>query len=524
MPDAAVNGDGVSTAAGHPVELGGTLSLDDVVSVARGAPVRLSDSARQRIAVSREVVERAVSSGAIVYGVTTGFGSLADIMLTPSDATALQHSLLRSHAVAVGPELSAEEVRAMLVLRAHLLALGHSGVRLEVAERFVALLDHGILPIVPEQGSLGASGDLAPLAHLALGAVGEGKVHYGGEVVPARDALARVGLEPLELRAKEGLALINGTQGMTAIGALAAAKALNLAKSADIAAALTIEGILGTDQAFDARVIGLRPHPGQQASAENLVRLLAGSEVLASHRESHHIVQDAYSIRCAPQVHGAFRDVLANTIRTLSYEFAAVSDNPIVLPDDDEILSCGNFHGQPVGHACDSLAAACVGLASISERRLFRLLDTKTSNGLPPFLVGQAGVNSGFMVCQYTAASLVSESKSLAHPATIDSIPSSAGQEDHVSMGMIAARHARDCVRNTGAVIALEVLAAAQACDLRAPLRPSPGSSAAVRALRELVAPLEADRELKPDVDAVIGFVSGGALVQAVEHEIGVLR
>jgi histidine ammonia-lyase len=324
--------------------------------------------------------------------------------------------------------------------------------------------------------------------------------------------------------AKEGLALINGTQGMTAIGSLAAARGRVLAKSADIAAALTIEGILGTDRAFDLRVVGLRPHPGQQASAENLLRLLDGSEILSSHLHSYHIVQDAYSIRCAPQVHGAFRDVLANTIRTLEYELAAVSDNPIVLSDDDEILSCGNFHGQPVAHACDSLAAAAVGLASISERRLYRLLDLKTSNGLPPFLAERAGVNSGFMVCQYTAASLVSESKSLAHPATVDSITSSAGQEDHVSMGMIAARHARECVRNAEAVVALEVLAAAQAIDLRAPLRPSSAAAGAVRAVRAVVAHLEDDRELKPDVDACIELVSSGALVEAVEQEIGVLR
>lgn len=311
---------------------------------------------------------------------------------------------------------------------------------------------------------------------------------------------------------------------MTAIGALAAEHGWTLAKSADIAAALTIEGILGTDRAFDLRVVGLRPHPGQQASAENLLRLLAGSEILSSHRHDDHIVQDAYSIRCAPQVHGAFRDVLANTVRTLEYELAAVSDNPIVLADDDEILSCGNFHGQPVAHACDSLAAASVGLASISERRLYRLLDPKTSNGLPPFLVQKAGINSGFMVCQYTAASLVSESKGLAHPATVDSITSSAGQEDHVSMGMIAARHARDCVRNADTVVALEVLAAAQACDLRSPLRTSHAAAAAVGAVRSVVAHLEADRELKGDVDAVIELVSSGALVDAVEQEIGVLR
>jgi histidine ammonia-lyase len=520
MSDVAVNGDGAIDA----VVLGGTLTIADVVAVAHGAPVRFGDGVPSRIEASRAVVERAVSSGAVVYGVTTGFGSLADVRLAPEDATALQHALLRSHAVAVGPELSEEEVRAMLGLRAHVLGLGHSGVRLELAERFVDMIRFGILPVVPEQGSLGASGDLAPLAHLALGAVGEGRVHLGGTEMSGAEALSRCGLPPLVLVAKEGLALINGTQGMTAIGVLAAARGGILAKSADIAAALTIEGIFGTDRAFDLRVVGLRPHPGQQASAENLLRLLEDSEILSSHLHSQHIVQDAYSIRCAPQVHGAFRDVLANTIRTLECELAAVSDNPIVLTDDDEILSCGNFHGQPVAHACDSLAAASVGLASISERRLYRLLDPKTSNGLPPFLVENAGVNSGFMVCQYTAASLVSESKSLAHPAAVDSITSSAGQEDHVSMGMIAARHARECVRNAEAVVAFEVLAATQACDLRSPLRTSPATAAAVRAVRSVVEPLAGDRELKPDVDAVIELVSSGALVEAVEQEIGVLR
>jgi histidine ammonia-lyase len=520
MSQQAVNGDGRASV----VDLGDRLTISDIISVARGAAAAFDDDARARIASSRSVVERAVSSGDVIYGVTTGFGALADVRLTPEEARGLQHALLRTHAVGVGAELSPEEVRAMLALRAHVLGLGYSGVRLEVAERFIDMLRFGILPVVPEQGSLGASGDLAPLAHLALGAVGEGRVHFGGVEMDASEALSRCGLAPLHLAAKEGLALINGTQGMTAIGILAAARAGVLAKSADISAALTIEGILGTDRAFDLRVVGLRPHPGQRASAENLLRLLEGSEILSSHLHSQHIVQDAYSIRCAPQVHGAFRDVLSNTVRTLEYEVAAVSDNPIVLAEDDAILSCGNFHGQPVGHACDSLAAACVGLASISERRLYRLLDPKTSNGLPPFLVEHAGVNSGFMVCQYTAASLVSESKSLAHPATVDSITSSAGQEDHVSMGMIAARHARECVRNAETVIALEVLAAAQACDLRSPLRPSAATAAAVRCVRSVIAHLGDDRWLKPDVDAAIELVSSGALVGAVESEIGVLR
>ncbi len=496
-----------------------------MIAVASGAPARFGPGCAERIESSRAVVETALSSGAVVYGVTTGFGSLADVRLTAEHASALQHGLVRSHAVAVGPELSAAEVRAMLALRAHVLALGCSGVRLEVAGRFLELLEKDILPVVPEQGSLGASGDLAPLAHLALGAMGEGKVRVrGGEPVPAAEALAAAGLPPLSLEAKEGLALINGTQGMTAIGVLVAGRARRLAKTADLAAAVTIEAILGTDRAFDPRVVGLRPHPGQQASARNLVRLLAESEVLASHRESQHIVQDAYSIRCAPQVHGAMRDVLHNTIATLEIELASISDNPIVLTADGEILSCGNFHGQPVAHACDSLAAALVGLASISERRLYRLLDSKTSNGLPPFLVGEAGVNSGFMVCQYTAASLVSESKSLAHPATVDSITSSAGQEDHVSMGMIAARHARECATNAEAVVALELLAACQALELRAPLKPAPATAAALRALRRHIAHLDHDRELKPDVDAAIELVRTGEVLAAVEEAIGELE
>jgi histidine ammonia-lyase len=305
---------------------------------------------------------------------------------------------------------------------------------------------------------------------------------------------------------------------------LAAWRAGRLAKIADISAALTIEAILGTDRAFDPRVVGLRPHPGQLASARNLMRLLAGSEILSSHRKSDHIVQDAYSIRCAPQVHGAFRDVVRHSAETLEIELASVSDNPVVLTETGEILSGGNFHGQPVALACDALAAATVGLASISERRLFRLLDPKTSNGLPAFLVGEAGVNSGFMVCQYTAASLVSEMKSLAHPAAVDSITSSAGQEDHVSMGMIAARHARECLRDAEAAIAMEVLSAAQACDLRAPLLAGTASRAAIASLRRVVPTLVHDRALKPDVDATIALLRSGELITAVEGEIGPLE
>jgi histidine ammonia-lyase len=505
------------------VELGGGLRLEDVEAVARGAPVRLAPGAAERVRRSREVIERLVEQGATVYGVTTGFGALAQVRLEPARASALQHGLLRSHAVGVGPELSDEEVRAMLALRAQVLALGFSGVRLIVIERLLDLLAHDVLPCVPEQGSLGASGDLAPLAHLALPLVGEGEVRLRGERLPASTALARLGLEPLRLEAKEGLALVNGTQAMTAVGCLATARAERLARSADVAAACTIEGILGTDRAFDPRVVALRPHPGQQASAANLRRLLAGSEVVASHRDSPHLVQDAYSLRCAPQVHGAFRDACARARTTLEIELRSVSDNPVVLADDGETASGGNFHGQPVALVLDGLAAAAVGLASISERRLYRLLDPASSNGLPAFLVGEAGLNSGFMVCQYTAASLVSECKSLAHPAAADSIPSSAGQEDHVSMGMTAARHARVCVEAAETVVALELLAAAQACELRAPLRLAPGSAAAVRALRDVAPALDEDRLLKPDVDAAVELVRSGRLLEAVESAVGPL-
>jgi histidine ammonia-lyase len=509
-----------------PVMIGEGLTFDDVLAVVHGEEVRLPAAALARVHAARSVIERKVAGGETVYGVTTGLGSLANVRLQPEEARALQLGLLRSHAVAVGPPLSASETRAMLLLRAHVLALGHSGVRPEVIARLLDLLNRSVLPIVPEQGSLGASGDLAPLAHLALPLVGEGEVSFQGDRMPARAALDRLGLEPLELEAKEGLALINGTQGMLAVGILASARARALAKAADVAAAMTVEAILGTDAAFDERIMALRPHPGQAASASNLRRLLDGSRIVASHRGSPHLVQDAYSLRCAPQVHGAFRDVLGYAVGVLETEMGSVSDNPLVFPDQDEVRSGGNFHGQPVSVAMDGVAGATVGLASISERRLYRLLDPATSNGLPPFLVERSGLNSGFMIVQYTAASLVSECKTLAHPAAADSIPSSAGQEDHVSMGMIAARHAREIVQNAERVVALEALAAAQALDLRERQTGEPaatGTAAARAAVRQVVEPLAQDRPLKGDVDAAIELVGSGALVATVEEAIGPL-
>jgi histidine ammonia-lyase len=499
-----------------PIRVGESLSLEDVVAVARGADVELGSGAKSRMEAARDVVERAVAANRTVYGVTTGFGSLANERIEPAQADALQEGIVRSHATAVGRPLSREEARAMLLLRAHVLALGHSGVRPLVVERMVEMLNRDLIPVVPEQGSLGASGDLAPLANLALPLLGRGELLADGGSVPAGPALASAGLEPLELKAKEGLALVNGTQGMLAIGILAVDRAERLARTADVTAAMSIEAALGSDRVFDERLTALRPHQGVVESASNIRRLLEASPIVASHRESSHLVQDAYSLRCSPQVNGAAREVLRFVRGVLEVEANAVSDNPIVLPDDDEVLSGGNFHGQPVAVALDALASAVVPLASIAERRLYRLLDPTRNNGLPAFLVAQSGLNSGFMLVQYTAASLVSECKTLAHPASVDSIGSSAGQEDHVSMGMTAARHAREVVSNAEVVIALEALIAAQALDLRAPLDPGPATSAARDAMREAVPFLDADRELGPDISAAVDVVRRGTLIDAV--------
>ena len=494
------------------------------MAVARGAAVEFPRGSRERVSAARAVIERVVASGETVYGVTTGFGSLADVRIEPAQTAALQLGIVRSHATAVGSPLSREEARAMLLLRAHVLALGHSGVRPEIVDRMVEMLNRDLIPAVPEQGSLGASGDLAPLAALALPLIGHGELLApGGGTELAAPALAEAGLEPLVLQAKEGLALVNGTQGMLGLGVLAAERMTSLVRAADIAAAMSVEASLGTDAPFDERLQALRPHPGQQASAANLRRLLDGSPILASHRESAHLVQDAYSLRCAPQVHGATRDALAYVRAVLLTEVGAVSDNPIVLADDGEVRSGGNFHGQPVAVALDALALATVGLASISERRLFRLLDPKLNNGLPAFLVDASGLNSGLMLVQYSAASLVSECKTLAHPASVDSIPSSAGQEDHVSMGMTSARHARDIATNAELVVAMEAMAAAQALDLRSPLTPGPATRAARDAIREAVPFLDADRELRPDIDACAWLVRDGGLRAAVEAVTGPL-
>jgi histidine ammonia-lyase len=508
-----------------PVQVGEPLTLDDVVAVARGAQVGFPDAARTRVEAARVVIDRVVAAGDTVYGVTTGFGALADTRIDPNQAAELQHGIVRSHATAVGRPLSREETRAMLLLRAHVLALGCSGVRPLLIDLMVEMLNRDVTPVVPEQGSLGASGDLAPLANLALPLIGHGEVLGADDAArePAAEAFERARLTPLSLEAKEGLALVNGTQGMLAIGVLAADRVLRLARTADVVAAMTIEAALGTDAPFDERLQRLRPHPGQIASAANLRSMLAGSPMLASHRDSAHLVQDAYSLRCVPQVHGAVRDAHGYAAAVLAIEANAVSDNPIVLPGTDEVRAGGNFHGMPVAIAMDTLAAATVSLASISERRLYRLTDPKKSNGLPAFLVSASGLNSGFMLVQYTAASLVSECKTLAHPASVDSIPSSAGQEDHVSMGMTSARHARDIVGNAETVLALEALAAAQALDLRSPLEAGAATAAARDAVRADVTFYQADREFAHDIDAALALVRSGALVAAAERVTGPL-
>ena len=503
---------------------GQDLGVDHVWTVAlEGAAASLSDEAREKIRRSREVVEAAAADPARTYGVNTGFGRLVTKTIPRELADELQVRLLRSHACGVGDPYPEEIVRAALLLRANALATGSSGTRVEVAELLVEFLNRGVLPRVPSRGSVGASGDLAPLAHLALPLIGEGEAWVEGELLPGRDALQRVGLEPLRLRAKEGLALINGTQFMAAFGALGVVRARRLAAAADIACALTIEALQGSRQSFRPEVQELRPLRGQAAAAENVLRLLEGSTVMESHRWCDR-VQDAYSLRCAPQVHGACRDLLRYVEETVAVELNAGTDNPLVLVDSGEIVSNGNFHGQPLAFALDALAMAVSELASISERRTERLVNPSLSEGLPAFLAPDGGLNSGFMIPQYVAAALVSENKALSHPASVDSIPTSAGQEDHVSMGNAAGLKAWQVLANSERALAIELLAGAQAVEFLAPLAPGAGSEAARRFVRSLSPRLAEDRPLSADIEAVASAIRDGSLTDVVEAEVGELR
>ena len=506
-----------------PLFVGRPLAISDVVAVARhGTPVTLCDDARARMATSRAFIERIVAEGRVVYGVTTGFGKLANVRIAPEDVQQLQRNLIVSHAMGVGDPLSTEVVRAMLLLRAQSLAQGFSGIRIEVVELLLALLNRGVHPVIPSQGSVGASGDLAPLAHMALTLIGEGEAEYQGTRRPAAEALAAAGLAPVTLQAKEGLALINGTQAMTAIGALTVYDGQQLATACDIAAAMSLEALKGSRAPFDLRVTAVRPHPGAAETAANVLAISANSPVHASHADCDKI-QDAYSLRCIPQVHGASRDGLRHASEVVTREVNAVTDNPLVFAGDDLVISAGNFHGQPVALVMDYAKIAIAELANIAERRVEHMLDPAVS-GLPAFLARQGGLHSGLMISQYTAASLVSENKVLAHPASVDSIPTSANQEDHVSMGTTAARQCAMILENSRWVIAVELLNATQALDFHAPLVPGPGVGAAVALIRSVVPPLDADRIMTGDLAAVRLLITSGKLRAAVEKAVGELR
>lgn len=500
-----------------PVLIGETLTFDDVVEVAFGrARVETATGLAERVRPARQLVEDAVAEGRTVYGITTGIGDLANVRIEPGEAATLQRDIVRSHATAVGPLLPREVVRAMLLLRARTFAFGHSGVRYEIIERLIHMLNVGWHPVVPSQGSLGASGDLALLAHLALPIMGEGELEVDGQTLPSAEVLRAAGVEPISLSFKEGLSLVNGTEAMLALGILTFERAEKLARAADLAGAMTVEACLGTDRAFDEKLIALRKHPGPQVVARNLRTLLTGSPIVASHRTSEHLVQDAYSLRCIPQVHGAYRDALLYIRSTLEAELGSAIDNPTVMPEASEVMSGGNFHGEALGLALDHLGLCLTGFSTISERRTARLVDPSLSNGLPAFLTEDPGRRSGFMLMQYTAASLVSENRSLSFPASSDSIPTSAGQEDHVSMGATSARKTAQIALNSEKVIAIELLAAAQGLDLRKPLDPGSATGAARSHIRTLSPRLEEDRSLAADIDRVQAALFDGSLLVAV--------
>jgi histidine ammonia-lyase len=498
----------------------GDITIEDVVAVARkNATVTLSELGKTKLARARKVIEQALADGAIVYGVTTGFGKFADQFVSPGDSSQLQKNIVMSHAGGVGEPLPTEVVRAMMLLRVNSLTRGYSGARIELVQLLIDFLNHGIHPVVPCKGSVGASGDLVPLAHIALALIGMGKVEYQGQIVPAGEALSRAGLKPANLEAKEGLALINGTQYMSALGCLAVHDALSLIKSASIAAALSMEALEGLVSAFDRRIHEIRPHPGQISCAKIMRKLLADSEITA--KVSHQRVQDAYTLRCIPQVHGASLDAINYVRKVLETEINSVTDNPLVFPDNNDVISGGNFHGQPLALALDFLAMAVAELGNISERRVERLVNPALS-GLPAFLMENGGLNSGMMIAQYTAASLVSENKVLCHPASVDSIPTSANQEDHVSMGSVAALKVRTVVENVSWILATEILAACQGIDfIKHDL--ARGTKAAFSKVRERVPHWDADRVLYEDLESIHEILADGTVVETVEKEIGCL-
>jgi histidine ammonia-lyase len=499
------------------------MTLDDLVSISRrGTTVQLTTESERRIKNARELIEQWIQEEKPVYGVTTGFGALSEVPISKKDTRQLQENILMSHAAGVGDMLDEETVRAVMALRIKDLARGHSGIRLETVHHLITMLNRGVCPVVPEKGSVGASGDLAPLAHLSLVLIGQGEAFFKGRRISGLDALKQCGLKPIRLEAAEGLALINGTQVMTAIGGLSVYDALELSKLTDIAAAMSLEVLMGSRMEFDPRIHQLRPHPGQAAAADNMYRITRNSDIVTSHKDCCR-VQDAYTLRCSPQVHGAGKDAITYVKKVVETEMNASTNNPLIFPESGEFLLGGNFHGQPVALAMDFLCMAVSEFANISERRIERLVNPKLS-GLPAFLVSDGGLNSGFMIAQYTAAALVSENKVLSHPACVDSIPTSANKEDHVSMGTISSRKCREVVKNSENVIAIELLCGAQALDLFTNVKPGEGTLAAYTVIRTAVSHLEKDRILAKDIDTIQKLMRSGTILEAVEEKVGKLR
>lgn len=487
---------------------GQRLSLAQVVSVANGQEeVALAAAARARVEASRRVVEQIVTQGRTVYGVNTGFGRLSDVRVEPNELRDLQLNLVRSHACGLGSPLSIAEARAMLLLRANVLALGYSGCRATLIEILIEMLNRGVTPVIPEKGSVGASGDLAPLAHLALTVVGEGEAFYKNERLPSADALQRAGIEPLQLDVKEGLALLNGTQAMAAVGGLALHRAERVARLADVAGAMSLEALKGTPVAFDERIHAARPHPAQTQVAEHLRELLRDSEIRDSHLQNDPRVQDAYSLRCMPQVHGAARGALAHAKDVVEIETGSATDNPLVFAESGEVLSGGNFHGAPLALAFDYAAMALTDLMSITERRIDRLVNPDANEHLPPFLTSHPGAASGFMMMQIVAASLLNEAKVLAHPSSIDNIPTDGGKEDHVSMGMTGAVKLRKIVELAEQITAIELICAAEGLEYRKPLKPGRGVDAAYSTVRQHVVRLTADRPMSGDIQRIASAI-----------------
>jgi histidine ammonia-lyase len=489
---------------------GQQLTLANIFAIAAGnETVEISPSARPRIFASRKVIDEIVVRDAVVYGVNTGFGKLADVRIPQSDLRDLQLNLVRSHACGIGNPLSEPEVRAMMLLRANVLALGFSGIRIGIIEMLCEMLNRRVHPVVPEKGSVGASGDLAPLAHLALSLIGEGEAFFDSERMPSADALRRAKLKPAQLEAKEGLALLNGTQGMHAVGGLSILRAKRLSRVADVSGAMSLEVLKGTPAAFDPRLHAARPHPGQNAVAKHLLAIMKGSEIRESHLENDPRVQDAYSLRCIPQVHGAVRGTLDYCENVLLIESASATDNPLVF-EDGGVISGGNFHGAPLAFALDYAAIAMVDLMSISERRIDRLMNPDKNEGLPAFLAQKPGLQSGFMIAHVAAASLLNEARVLAHPASIDNITTSGGKEDHVSMGMTSALKLRSIVDLAENLFAIELLAAAEALEHRRPLKAGVGVERAFDAIRKIAAPLTEDRSLSGDIARVAEGIRRG--------------